>query len=434
MIVVCEPQCKGFSHEKVNSGFLYGLRLAFPKETLRFYAEQTHINAIKEILKHDNVIVDDIEYIPISYRELNSITGVVSYFLLLRKLFNDVRSLGESRILFLSFSSVMLFMIKKLKQKSVFSDIKFTFVLHAEFEHIKPNDNNVGNSMPVKTSITKSAVKIIRNQKLSKIMAKLIKLIHLKIRVRVSVTVSLFLSRLFPIKKIIMWKHSNDYRYIVLSPHIINNAEKYIDIKNLNIFTVILPTLFVEPSPMPVNRYPKFGVFGYGNSALLSYIAGRLSAMKFPEPYEIRIIGMDNRGTAEIKNVVCPSPGKPLHRKEMEKYAKDIDMFLILYEKNRYQLSCSGSIMESLSYMKPILHLNNECINFFNQTSNRIGICCPTVDEYIDEMVRIIENYQEVLAELNDYRNNIINCREKYDIKNSVNQLRDSFTWPAVSS
>ena len=52
MIVICEPQCKSFSHEKVNSGFLYALRLAFPNDRLVFYAHYSHIVSIKSILEN----------------------------------------------------------------------------------------------------------------------------------------------------------------------------------------------------------------------------------------------------------------------------------------------------------------------------------------------------------------------------------------------
>ena len=49
MIVVCDLLCKSMSHEKVNSGFIYGLSLAFPGEAIRFYADATHIEAIKKM-------------------------------------------------------------------------------------------------------------------------------------------------------------------------------------------------------------------------------------------------------------------------------------------------------------------------------------------------------------------------------------------------
>ena len=59
MIIICEPQCKYLSHEKVNSGFIYGIRLAYPQEKLRFYADISHIEAIKKILIHDNIIIEN---------------------------------------------------------------------------------------------------------------------------------------------------------------------------------------------------------------------------------------------------------------------------------------------------------------------------------------------------------------------------------------
>ena len=79
MIIICEPTCRGVSHEKFNSGFIYGLSLAYPQETIRFYADITHIEAIKNILIHDKVIIDNIEYIPIKFRDLYSIRGMITY-------------------------------------------------------------------------------------------------------------------------------------------------------------------------------------------------------------------------------------------------------------------------------------------------------------------------------------------------------------------
>jgi hypothetical protein len=36
---------------------------------------------------------------------------------------------------------------------------------------------------------------------------------------------------------------------------------------------------------------------------------------------------------------------------------------------------------------------DNDCINSFNKSDNPIGICCNTVDEYVDRMEDIILNY-----------------------------------------
>jgi hypothetical protein len=236
-------------------------------------------------------------------------------------------------------------------------------------------------------------------------------------------------TKLFPEKKMLLWKHSADFKYISLSPHVVVNAERYIDTKELNIHTVVLPTIFAEPIPQPNNEHVKFATFGYGNSLMLHNVVFQLSQKELKRPYEIRIIGMDDRGTDGFPNITCPSPGKVLDRSDMEKYAKDIDMFLILYDKSRYRLSCSGSILESLSYTKPILHFNNDCINTFNKHENPIGICCNSLEEFVCKMEDIIENYETYIREFQTFRKNILKLRNECAIENSLTQLKDSFTW-----
>jgi len=100
-----------------------------------------------------------------------------------------------------------------------------------------------------------------------------------------------------------------------------------------------------------------------------------------------------------------------------------------LYNKNKYRLSCSGSIIESLSYTKPIIHFNNECINAFNTDENPIGIRCSNINDFVEKMVDIIENYKKYIAEFGVYKNNIMKLRERYAIENSSQKLRDSFSW-----
>ena len=95
MIIICEPQCKEFSHEKVNSGFIYAFRLAYPDDKLVFYAHSSHINAIREILLHDNVVIDNIEYIPIKFQSSFSNMGMRSYTSLFTKIFSETIKLSS---------------------------------------------------------------------------------------------------------------------------------------------------------------------------------------------------------------------------------------------------------------------------------------------------------------------------------------------------
>jgi len=428
MIVICEPICREFSHEKVNSGFIYGLRLAFPDETLRFYADRTHINSIKEILAHDNVVIENIEYVPIKFIDSSSLSGALNYYRLFKKIFNEVRELGVNKVFFLSYSPLILYLIKKLKVSN-FWDFKFTFVLHGDFENINTTiDPPEATQLPILNFNTPGLTQRLRNIKMGDYLPKLWDIGKRLIKTGIS-KLTINPSKRLSTKNMLLLNSSEDFRYIALSPHIVSNAAKYIAIEGLNIHTVMFPTKFVKAKPMATNKHVKFGVFGYGDSLMLINIAHKLSQKKIMHAYEIRIIGMDNRGIADYPNITCPSAGKPLRRQDMEKYAEDIDVFLILYNKNRYRLSCSGSIIESLSYTKPIIHFNNDCIDTFDTDENPIGIRCSNIDDFANKMEDIIENYDKYIPEFNVYRNNILKLREEYAIENSSLKLRESFFW-----
>jgi hypothetical protein len=426
MIIICEPQCKGFSHEKVNSGFIYALRLAFPEEKLVFYADGTHIDSIQNILSNDKIIISNIEYRPIKFGTSFSWLGMLSYSILFRKMFKEAIHNETDKIFFLSFTAPILYVIKKIKREIEFKQMKFSFVLHGDFENIA-DPSDIKPQMQVQLQ-KKSVSRRIKSIKLKEIPFKLLARVKYLPQKRILKRRSAF-SKKYAIKDIMLFEHSPDFRYLALSPYILTNAAKYINVVELNLHAINFPTVFAPISDQPENEYVKFAVFGYGNSAMLQRVLSCLANKKVEKNYEIRIIGMDNRGTEGFEKVTCPSPGKPLTRFEMEEYAEDIDIFLILYDEYRYRLSCSGSIIESLSYMKPIIHFENDCINYFNKTESSMGISCNSVEEYARIMEDIINNYQEYRIRFNEFRTNILQKRNMMSIENSAHHIRDYFTW-----
>lgn len=424
MIIVCEPQCKSFSHEKVNSGFLYMLSLAYPEDKIRFYAHQTHINSIISILNHDKVEINNIEYIPIKFVTSFSKLGMLYYSFLFSIIFKKASQSNVEKILFLSITAPMLNVIKELKRKAVFSKLKFSFVLHGDFENIADD----------KAPLKSEPEILKRHTFLEKI--KRIKILEVpkKIIARVNIYFDRYLGNKrrrfgekFPIKKSLLLEHNNDYKYISLSPHIINNASKYIDVNKLNIKSVFFPTVYSEIGNKPVNKFAKFAVFGYGNPSMLQEILIGLTKRKVATKYEIRLISMDIRGMEGFEMITCPSKGKPLTREQMEYYAKDIDFFLILYNEKTYRLSCSGTIIEAFSYSKPIIHFKNDCIDYFNTSNNPVGISCNNVDEFVSKIEYIANNYDSFLINIDQFRNNILKQRAKYSIENSVQDLKKLF-------
>lgn len=429
MIVICEPQCKGLSHEKVNEGLIYALRFAYPNESLRIYADQSHITALKNIFIFDDIQISNIEFRPITFKGPYGISGIFCYYNLFKTIFEEIIKDGIDRIFFLSIEPIFLHAIKLLKRKNLFRSMKFTAVLHGSFEHIADNDFKEipRSNIPDQSLITKIK-KLSFYTFFPKLFSFTIRRL-LSIFTLVSIRYSTFFKKKYPFKAMVELEHSNDYHYIALSPHIIQNAKKYIDVQKMNIFPVEMPFVFVKQTLQPKNSFVKFAVFGFGNSGSLYNVANILSNKKIVSSYEIRIIGMDTWRLDEFQNIHCVSPGRLMLRKEMEKNAEDIDIFLILYRSDQYKLSCSASILEAISYVKPILHFTNDCINTFNAKENPIGFCCETLEEYAVKMIDIIENYSNYIPQLQIFRNNILKLREDLAIDKLAPKIKKSFTF-----
>ena len=419
MIIVADLLCKSISHEKVNSGFLYALHLAFPGEKIRFYAEKGHIDAIKNILEHDGVVIKGLEF-----SSVNIFFKHLALFLLLKKTLRQ----GVDKIFFLSFSASILLSIKVLKKINPYLGLKFNFVLHGNFETIAEDSNTYRMDLPLSTLPASDMMNFAK--RLRKIGLKnLPKIVIRKVTKIIFDALAPGKNGFFSVKNLMTIWHADDYRYIALSPHAASNAKKYIDTETIKIFSVILPTNFVKAKPFSKNSYVKFATFGFGDSLVMYNVANMLSQRRISRPYEIRIIGMDSRGTESFPIVIPMSDGRQLERHHMEFLAKDIDAFLILYDKSRYRLTCSGSILESLSLVKPVIHFDNDCINYFNKEALPIGYKCNNLVEYIDTLVDIIENYDSYHNQFESFRRNIEILRKDCSVAAYAPQLRVSFSW-----
>jgi len=441
MIVICEPQCKGMSHEKVNSGFIYGLRTAFPQEKILFYADETHLEGIKYILKNDGVRIDNMEYIPIQLHDPYSFRGMISNYNLLKNLYQDVVSAGTDKIFFLSTNPVLLYLMKLLKTNPRFRGVKCTIVCHGEFEDIAFGEYREPPVavFPAELSMERirsmslaERIRRIRSMSPGEIIQKITRVLRYRYLTGVARIKEIYpglFKRYFYVKKFILWRHTSDFHYIVLSPAALRNAAEYIDIKNLNFYGVVMPIVFAKPLPPPSNEHVKFAVFGYGDSSMTYRTARLLEQKNIKNPYEIRVISMDCRGTEGFPAVHCVSSGKVMTRSEMESHVPDIDIFMILYEKNRYRLSCSNSILEAISYIKPVLYISNDSINYFNSPENPIGFCCADLEEAAEKMADIINNFSSHKGVLQTYRENILSLRDQISIEKLAPTIKSSFTF-----
>ena len=236
------------------------------------------------------------------------------------------------------------------------------------------------------------------------------------------------LNRYFKNKSLlsILKKMGDNCRFIVLSNHIAQNASKTIDLNQYNIKTIYYPQIRSTKLFKYNNENVKFGIFGYGDTKVLYNINLKLLKSNLRSNFEIKIIGMDNRGIEKFPWMSAPSNGRTLNRNQMEELLEDIDFLLILYTDDKYNLSCSASIIEAISYCKPILHLKNDCISHFNQ-KEKIGYQSNNIDLFVEQMERIINNYGEEKIKLKKFQSNIIKLQKSISVESNLKEFQSIF-------
>ena len=410
MVVICEPSCKSFSHEKINEGFIYVINKLHTDDIL-LLAHKTHWAVLKKSLLKNKVDISRINFVNIrgstngSFDLLYNLKNII-------KLKRISKKFNIEKIIFLSSSKGLLFCLKNILPLN----IKKYFVLHAELEElrdeIKLDEQFI--EMPVQSNI----------QKLKKINFKIFKN-----------KFNLILKRLDPfqnfinkhaIKHLIEQKHDSNFNYLVISEHIYINIKDKIDVNSLNIDYVNYPQLSYNIKKDSTNKHPKFAIFGHGDSKILYNLNIILKKLKIKFPFEIRIIGIDNRATSSFPWMTFPSNGKNLDRVEMETFLSDIDFNLILYTKDRYSLSCSASIIEAISYLQPILHLENSCISYYNKNES-IGYECADLTSIAQKINDIVLNYSHELNNIKTFKINLAKSRDYLSPDNNLKMFSKVF-------
>jgi hypothetical protein len=113
-----------------------------------------------------------------------------------------------------------------------------------------------------------------------------------------------------------------------------------------------------------------------------------------------------------------------LTRSEMEQDIKDVNMQIILYPDNSYTLSQPLSIFEALRYNKPIIHINNPSINFYNDSKYPIGLKCQTLEDMSNTIKKLVENKIYTSNLLKIFEKSLMSVRKRYSTSSSIAPLQ----------
>ena len=149
--------------------------------------------------------------------------------------------------------------------------------------------------------------------------------------------------------------------------------------------------------------------------------------LKISKKVNLRLIGMQPDIFKDFKNINVLTPKNKIYlsRHEMERAIHDIHFQIILYPKNSYKFSQSLSVFEAIRYQKPILHIKNSCVSYYNNKDLPIGIECNNVNQMSKKIQYLVENLETTRKLYQSFIKNISVLRKRYSNKNLIKKLHN---------
>ena len=427
MIFIYELICRQHSHEVCNAGFLDLFCKAFPNEKIVFYSHETHLLCVKhELYLNNKLRKSKISFKKISLPNQESLWSFfVRYFFFLKEKKKwDKKT--NNKIIFLSYNRSLLKILKLLFIEGSRARVSLLLVTHGNLEEINksrsysnPRDNFINHESFFIRLINKITSPLI-----------LLNLVYRKTKEILLRIISIPYLLVLPNLKVLLTSFNPAFcRYILLSEHIQKELNNYKELKSLNTSVIPMPVIMKNMNFARIKKKVIFGIIGYGLPSALLKLLNLLDRKRILGDYEIRLIGMQPSATLfEKYSKVIVSRSSVnyniLTRSEMEQDIKDVNMQIILYPNNSYELSQSLSIFEALRYNKPIIHINNPCVNFYNDSKNPIGLKCQTLEDMANTIKKLVDNKNYTSNLLKIFEKNLMSVRKQYSINSSIARLK----------
>lgn len=422
MINIYELICKHHSHEICNAGFLKLYSRAYPDQTINFYADRTHIKYLKNQLFENNIDfnLNNIKFKEISFASGDGILSFIKKYFFLK---NEKKKWTNNKTIFLSFDLITLKILGYILKKNE-NHLNILLVAHGILESIDQSQSNPRDSFVNPNSIfQRLKLKIMQPKLLFELIYQKLKNISSKFT---SIPIKTFFKNFDEIFKTFNFSY---VKFVLLSEHIELELKKIKSINNFNRIIVPMPTILKNLTiKLPEDKI-NFGIIGYGLPEAQLELLSFLEKQNISQTFNLTLIGLQPdifKNTKKIK-IIRPKNSVSLSRTEMENAIKEIHFQIILYPQNSYRLSQSLSIFEALRYQKPILHIKNPCISFYNTKHLPIGIECGDIQELGLRIKYIIEDKEKTKKMHKKFINNINIVREKYGIENSIKIIQNFY-------
>ncbi len=376
MILVVEPECKGYSHIDFNTSIIR--TLVNSGEQIIFIGDSTHIAILKQKC-HSNVSFFSLKTTNI---HKNLFYRLIIDFIFIFKIFSIAKINKTSKVIFLSCNAPNLYVIKLFSW--INSNLYIDVYVHGILEEIATGKPYLGYRNP------------------------------------------------FNWYKILFWfgwpfllPAPHTFRFILLSPSMCKEVRKiYRNFKiRLDAITHPIPDLYYEQkkniliNSRPILRLAWFGILNHAKGG--SDFKRLIEAVTLANaPVSFDLLGFCNDPSLDLSTNL-KLHGDPTHflsDMKIQQVVPLIDYAIFTYPANSYKLTASGALCTALGYSIPVLCLENNYFRDFFIMYGDIGKMYKNIEDLKEDLIK---NTNELIKARNKYVENITNLK---NIINTQNQ------------
>ena len=382
MIIVYEPECRGFAHEQVNAAIIKSLLEIY--SSVVFFADKDHADSVISIINSKN-ITQKLTVIETSIPKRGSI--FLKQLFLHNRIIKSIYSYAIKNdikdIIYLSVNEVNLITFKLFAR--IYRKINVQIFVHGILE-----------------ALTSNSINIFDYKVLFKLFFKL--------------------------------KRPANLNYTVFSPHIIENIEKNYKSLADQISSVYHPYIYKEReinselNPLD-NKHleTKFAVIGafhmFKGADNIIEIANKIATKNCSA--KIDVIGYNQLEEICPPNIISQNSSRRLTTKEMHDLSEKTDYFIFAYPENMYNYMASGALFDAFYYSKPIIALKHPMFEYYFKKLGNIGYLCDNLDDMEN---RIIELYNHHDKHYSTQVENIIKIKNDIFIPNNSDFFQKRFS------